>query len=136
MGSSWFVEAETDRLDLTDGNYLIVKRELNLEEERRVLNRQLKTMTLGTMPELDPEQVGLTQLFEYVVEWGGPAFADKQGRTLPFSESAVSNLHPSKFKIISDALAAHIAVQDKRRDAEKNDTTDAINSGPTSPSVN
>jgi len=120
MARSNFVGNKTDKLDLSDGDYIVVKRELNLEEERRIYIRQVKTAVAGQKPILDLEQVGISEALEYIVEWGGPGFQDDNGRTVPFSETAVKNIRSSKFKEITTALEGHQRVQDALRAAEKN----------------
>jgi len=135
MARSNFVGADLDTLPLADGDYLVVKRELNVEEDRRIFARMVKTMIPGEKMELDPEQVGMTKILEYVVEWGGPGFQDADGRIVPFSPSSLKNIRSTKFKEITDAIDAHEAKQAAARDVEKNEKGDETKSGPISPSV-
>ena len=120
MARSNFVGNDTDRLELTGGDYIIVKRELNLEEERRIHVRMIKESVVGEKPKLDLEQVGIAEALEYVVEWGGPGFQDENGRAVAFSATTLKNIRSAKFNEITQALDAHKRIQEALRTAEKN----------------
>jgi hypothetical protein len=135
MARSNFIGNDVDRLELSDGDFIIVKRELNLEEERRIMARMAKTVKAGQTLELDLEQFGIVEVLEYVVEWGGPGFQDSNGRLVPFSSATLRNIRPAKFNEITEALDTHKTLQSAFRDAEKNAQDGAINSSAISPSV-
>ncbi len=134
MARSNFVGNDEDTLPLKDGDYIVVKRELNVEEERNILAKMVKTAIAGEKLELDPKQLGVTKVLEYIIEWGGPGFMDKSGRLVPFSATTLNNLRGSKFKEITDAIEAHEVAQEAAREALKN-ADGAISSSPISPSV-
>ena len=99
-----FVTPTTDRIPLSGGAWIEVKRELNAGEERDVFVRKIKDMRSGERAQIDPAQIGWADILAYVVDWSfavkGPAFA--------FSEAALSNLKPERFSEIRKAVEKHI----------------------------
>ena len=65
------------------------------------------------------QQVGLAQVLEYVVDWGGPDFVNEVGAPIPYSEAAVGNLRSKPFQLIFDAVQKHIEAMESES-AEKN----------------
>src|SRR5262245_55048752 len=76
VSMSFFVRPETVRLEIGGGNWIEVKKRLNVREARKVMASQMKPVGLGEKPSLDFEQVGIAQVREYVVAWGGPDFME------------------------------------------------------------
>jgi hypothetical protein len=134
--ASGFVSPEEVHLELTGGNWLSVKRELSVGEERRIFARCVKTARAGEKVELDLEQVGKTKLVEYILEWGGPSFQDTNGKTRKFSATALDDLRTSLFNEISRAVDEHELEEERKRVEVKNDQDGAISTDPISPSVN
>jgi hypothetical protein len=112
MSASEFVDPQVARLPLASSNgrerWIDVKQELNAGETRRVFAKLVKTMHAGggekVQTELDPEQVGLTKIVEYLVGW---SFTDSAGKAIPVSASAINNLRPPVYKEIVEAIDAH-----------------------------
>lgn len=129
---SRFVKPFTDRLPLSDGDWLEVKRELTAGEQRRVFSNVVKTMVSGEKTELNPEHVGKTKILEYVVAW---SFVDDKGDPVPFSSSALDGLDLESFMEIMEAVDAHDEKAEKARDERKKARDGRTGSIPTSPSV-
>jgi hypothetical protein len=66
---------------------------------------------------LEPEQVGLTKIVEYLVGW---SFTDGEGRPVDLSEGAINNLDQDTYREISEAIDAHEATITAEREARKN----------------
>jgi len=115
-----FVKPETERLDIGGGDYIVVKKRLNVREARKIMARQMKPMSIGEKPQLDYEQVGIAQVSVYLLEWGGPGFTE-DGRTVPYTEGALDDLDPDVFARIFKAVEGHIANEER---AEKNGTSE------------
>jgi len=120
---SRFVRPDTDRLDLTDGDWLLVKRRLTAGEERRAFARPYKPIHRGEPIEIDPEAVGLGLVTQYLLDW---SLVDDRGQVVtirdqPSSvvEAALNALDPASFREISDAIGAHVERQRAALDAEK-----------------
>ena len=133
--SSRFVLPGMVRLPLSGGDYLDIKRRLNVGEERRVFARCVKKMVAGEQAEIDPEQVGKTRICEFILGWGGPGFVMPDGTPVEFSEAALMDLDAGTYTEIREAIEKHEAATKATRDAEKNVTGGATASGPISPSA-
>lgn len=131
MGRNRFVKPRTVRLSLSEGDWIEVKQELNAGEYRRVMARQMKSMVMGEKAELDPTQVGLAKVVEYIVEW---SFED-DGKPVPVSEAAIVSLDADSFNEIRDAIDAHEASVEAAMEARKNVQAGEKASSPISPSV-
>ena len=125
MARCRFVQPDVIRLPLSDGDYIDVKKELNAGEQRRVFSRLVKAMHFSEKPEIDPEQVGLSKVVEYLVGW---SFADAQGKPVPVSEAAISNLDGETYGEIVKAIDAHDEAVTQERETRKNETADTTKS--------
>jgi len=132
MSRCRFVQPESVRLPLSDGDYLDVKRELTAGEQRGVFTDLIKTMHAGEAAELDPKLVGTTKIVAYVLAW---SLTDAAGQPVPFSEAALNNLTPEDFAEIAKAIDDHEAAVEKARAARKNVQAGETASSLTSPSV-
>ena len=136
---SRFVRPDTEKLDLTDGDWLLVKRRLTAGEQRRAFTRHLKPLRANEPMEIDPDTVGLGILVQYLLEW---SLADDTGRVVnirdaPSSvvEATLLALDPASFREVSDAIAAHVERQVAALEAEKKTHDTARRSLATSTSV-
>jgi len=131
MARNRFVKPQTVRLELSDGDWIEVKKELNAGEHRRVFGRLVKDMRAGERAQLDPEQVGLTKVVEYLVAWS----LEDNGKPVEVTEGAINSLDAQTFGEIVKAIDAHEAAVDAEIEARKNDTDGGKVSSPISPSA-
>ncbi len=131
MGRNRFVKPKTVRLDLSDGDWVDVKRELNAGEHRRVFSRMVKEMRAGEKTTIDPEQVGLSKLVEYIVDW---SFEDN-GKAIPVSASAFNALDAETFTELVKMVDTHEEAVEAEIEARKNDQAGEKASSPISPSA-
>lgn len=131
MARNRFVRPQTVRLELSDGDWIEVKKELNAGEHRRVFGRLVKDMRAGERAQLDPEQVGLTKVVEYLVAWS----LEDNGKPVEVTEGAINSLDAQTFGEIVKAIDAHEAAVDAEIEARKNDTDGGKVSSPISPSA-
>ena len=128
-----FVQPDVVRLPLADSmDWIDVKKELNAGEQRRVFARLVKAMHFNEKAEVDPEQVGLSKVIEYLVGW---SFVDASGKSVPVSAAAISNLDGETYAEIVKLIDAHEEAGDKARDERKNAKGDESSSSQTLPSV-
>jgi hypothetical protein len=122
---SRFVRPETVKIDLTDGDWLLVKRRLTAGEERHAFARILQPTSYGEPMRLDFEKTGLAKIVAYLLDW---SLADDAGvvvirdQPAPVVEAALLALDPSSFAEIHTAINAHEAAQLAALDAEKKTT--------------
>lgn len=117
---SWFVQPETVRIDLPEGQWIEVKKTLSAGERRKAFASAVKSMTGDRDAEMDPERIGVAALEAYLVDWSltGPDGKAMRIDTPQRKRTALDLLHPSKFALIDDAVSRHIAAME---DSEKND---------------
>jgi hypothetical protein len=113
----WFVQGGIVRLPLSGEQWIDVKAELNAGEARKIFSGLVKTMQAGKPTELDPEKVGLTKLLAYLVGW---SLCNRDGRPEPIEESSIDNLSQGRYREIMDAVDAHEAASEAKREARKN----------------
>lgn len=126
-----FVDPQSVRLSLSDGDWIEIKRELNAGEQRKVFAQQVKDYHADTgRPMLDPEQVGRSRVGGYLLAW---SFTDRSGKPIPITDGAIDNLDQPTYREIVKAIDDHEAAID--REYEKNRTGGESKSVATLPSV-
>jgi hypothetical protein len=94
----------TDRLELSEGDFLIVKRDLTAGEYRDLLRASARPMTLtaGTAPamQLDPIAAGLAMVVAYLLDW---SFTDADGRPIVIADQPASVVQAALGFIDQDA---------------------------------
>jgi hypothetical protein len=110
------VEPAIDRLPLSDGDWLDVKRDLTTGEQRAMFVDMRRRFAPGETPMVDPMQVGIARLLAYVVGW---SLTDKDNRPVPVSAGAIDQLHPDEFNEMREAIDAHERRQETARSEEK-----------------
>ena len=108
---SRFVRPETVKLDLSAGDWILVKKRLTAGEQRHAFARIVKRMELGEKTQIDPEATGLASMVAYLLDW---SLCDDTGAGVPIRdqpsslvEAALLALDPESFREIHDAIQAH-----------------------------
>lgn len=111
-----FVQPEVVRLDLSDGDWLDVRKELSTGEARRAMAKTIKTMRADGRIEPDLEMLGRAEIAAYIVDW---SFVDGHDKRVPFMDAAMDNLTQDAYSEIETAVRAHIAaVEDERKNSK------------------
>jgi hypothetical protein len=100
----WFVEPSVVRLDIGDGHWLDVKRELTVGESMAVQQRLIKTVRADGRIEPDLKEVWKANICAYIVHWS----LMRNGSPVKFTFDAVDNLSKSSWERISAAVLEHI----------------------------
>jgi len=132
MGRNRFVQPDIVRVSLSDGDFIDIKKELNAGEQRRVFSRFVKDARSGESWSVDPEQVGLTKIVEYLIGW---SFTDASGHPVEVSEGAIKALDVESFKEIKDAIDAHERQIEEERGERKKSQAGTVSSEAISASV-
>jgi hypothetical protein len=132
MSRNRFVEPETVKLDLSDGDWIEVKKELTYGEEQRLAGAAMTSMNIqsdadkaktqteegdGVRVNLQNERFAIARLYTWLVDW---SFTNAKGKRVEVSREAIANLSASTAHEIDDALTAYIA---SREEAAKNAAT-------------
>lgn len=126
-GRCRFVQPEIVRLDLSDGEWVDVKRRLNIGETRRAQSSVVKSIRADGRMEPNLEMLGKAQVMAYLVEW---SLRDAQGRVVPITTdtqkaAALDLLDEATFAELVTAVEAHIAAQEAASEQEKKERAGA-----------
>ena len=110
---SRFVKPEVVRIDLTNGDWILVRRQLTAGELRRVFARTAKPVLTGQPIEVDLEKAGISEMVAYLVDW---SFTDEQGKPVAIKDmpaeyvlDVLNNLDGASFAEIYQAIQVHEA---------------------------
>jgi hypothetical protein len=134
---SRFVRPETTLLQISDGDWLLVRTRLSAGEQREGHARMYTFFEKGGR-QLDLLQVGLATITTYLLDW---SLKDDHGnqvvireQPLEVLEAAVNALSPEDFDEVKQAIQQHEDRQHAARELEKKTRAGAPTSSPTSPS--
>jgi hypothetical protein len=140
MGSRYRKQEEM-RLELSGGDWLLVRKHLTAGEERDAQARVIKAGSFrqGEKPELDLEHLGIAQAVSYLIDWSITDADDKpiriRDQSYAFVAAALRNQTPESLREILDAIQAHDGAMTAEREHEKKDRDGASGRAPTSTSV-
>lgn len=100
----WFVEPSIVRLDIGDGQWLDVKRELTVGESMAVQQRLIKSVRADGRIEPDLKEVWKANICAYIVGWS----LTRNDVPVKFSFDSVDNLSKAAWERISAAVMKHI----------------------------
>lgn len=127
-----FVVPRVERIVISGGRWIEIKRELNAGENRRMFARQIRDYSpTDGRAQYDPEQVGFARIVAYLLSWS----FDQHGERVPVTEAAIDALDQSTYAEILTAIDRHEARVDTERTAEKNGQAGENRSAATSLSV-
>jgi hypothetical protein len=130
MSRSRFVAPQTAILTLGNGDTLVVRRRLNIGEQRESYRAcsALVEQDDGTVQRIpDPHLIGIAKVAAYLVDWNlAGDDAPIRGLDLAQRVALLDNLDPDDFFEIKDAIDAHEAASVAARLEEKK-----LQSGPT-----
>lgn len=116
MGRVRFVKPETRRLDLSDGDWIDVKKHLNVAERAQVDGAGVPGFRNdakgGQAFELDFTALKIARAFVYITGW---SFQDAKGNQTKPTRENVENLDEDSLKEIDEALDAHVAAMDAEK---------------------
>lgn len=131
--SSRMRKPETTMLQITQGDWLLVKKRLTAGEQRRMFDRMMS----GSMS-IKPINVGVAKIQAYLLDWSITDADNKPVVILDQDDSvllsALDNLDPDSFKEILNAIEDHMEAVEKADTEEKKLQAGASASLPTSPS--
>ncbi len=111
-----FVQPEIVRLELSEGDWLEVRKELSTGEARRAMAKTIKSMRADGRIEPDLEMLGRAEISAFIVDW---SFVDANDKRVPFSDAALDNLTQDAFLEIETAVRAHMAAVEVERGKAK-----------------
>lgn len=126
---------ETVKLEISDGDWLLVKKHLTAGEHRTMLAGMLREDRNG----VNPVKVGVTRIQAYLLDW---SITDADGQQVVIRDQpaavlagALDAIDVETFKEILKAIEDHAAAVSVELEAEKNARATASLSSPLSPSA-
>ena len=123
----------------TDDDWIVVKKHLTYGEYRHSQARMMRELVPGAPLKLDPEEVGVSLVLVYLLEW---SLQDPEGRTIPIRgmpeeslRATLLELDPEKGQEVAAAIATHHKAMEDAREAEKKTTPGAVPPSPISGSA-
>lgn len=119
---SWFISPESVRLDLSEGQWILVRQRLNIGEQRAA---QARTYVLDAdgLWRWNPRLVDHAMVVAFLLDW---SLTDRERKPVvirglaPDALGAVlDNLAPERFGEIRDAITAHVERTHAARTEEK-----------------
>lgn len=118
-----FVNEDVTRLTLPEGEWVDVKTELTVGEDRRFRVAGMKKTTVKGDVEVSWEDFVFARTNAYLVGWSA---VDAKGRPVPVTPHAIRGLDVESFEAIDAAIAAHVEAVTAGKKTTKGET-------PTSP---
>lgn len=127
MGRNRFVKPDTRRIELSDGDWIEIKKQLNVGEDRRYRAAGLKRLTgspgsNAAAIDVDWGELALARVITYVVDW---SFKDGNDKTVTVTPAAIQNLEPADFEEIDNAIQDHIKEMEEVKKANAGSPTPA-----------
>ena len=124
MGRNRFVTLETVRLDLSDDDWIEVKKQLSYREEQQLAGAGLSKVAVSTInPDAEEVEVGMDmaahnicRLSLWIVDW---SFCGENDKRIGISADAIGMLAPSTVREIDRALTAHIEAGETEKNAPR-----------------
>ena len=125
MGT-WFVKPEAQRVELTEGQWIEVKKYLTAGEELTITQAftAMRQGREGEQPtvEIDMKRCRIMRCAIYLLKW---SLTDWDDKPVPVTEASLEALDPDRLKEIETAIEAH----SKRMEEEKNARHSVVGGG-------
>jgi len=111
MARNRFVNPDTDRLHLSDGDFIEVKRILNVGDQKKLEAAGVKR-AFGSAPEIDWENYQIARAAVWITDW---TFLNAEGKVPEVTIEALKALDVETFTEIQRVLSDHITRQEEAR---------------------
>lgn len=114
-----FVTPETERLPLSDGEWIDIKKRLTAGESRQVSLGCIRGVkedpeTGKDMYDVDTVKRAFAKVEAYLLDW---SFTDDQDKRVQVSPDAIRALSPEAFSEVEAAIDAHVQAQEAAKNA-------------------
>lgn len=117
MARQRFVQPESARVSLSDGDWVEFKKRLTVGEQREAFACLVGDISPTGWRRPDVKLIGLEELRIYLVDW---SFVDATGKRVPISRDALMSLDTDSYAELEAALAQHKDAMAAALEAEKN----------------
>jgi anti-sigma-K factor RskA len=133
MPRNRFVVPAVTTITLSDGDWIQVKNQLTVGEERAAFQQiigEINQTTGWRKPNIALQ--GIAEIAAYLVAW---SFRDPEGQPIPPDVATIQLLDVDSYRELEAAVETHIKTMEAQRAAAKNGKAKSIESGTTSPSA-
>ena len=119
MGRNRFVSNEIVRLELSDDDWIEVKKRLSYAEQQRLATGAFSRMGMADKEielKMDSEAFNCQRFLIWIVDW---SFVNAKGKQVSVTLDAIKQLDPDTAAEIDDALAVHIEAVAAEKNAPK-----------------
>lgn len=103
MGRCRVVSVETERVPLSDGDWVVLKKQLNVGEHRQIL-KAAQTIRDGHEPTLDYLAYRFHTVLAYIAAW---SLSDATGEILPITPTGLDLVDMETYDELREAVEAH-----------------------------
>lgn len=107
----WFVDPDVVQLDLGDGLWLKVKKELTVGESMAVQQALIKSVRADGRVEPDLSQIWKANICAYIIDWN----LERHGKRVPYSLDAVDSLSKPAWERVAAVVNAHVDASEAAR---------------------
>lgn len=108
-----FVAADTVRVTLANGDWIEIKKELTIGEDRAFRAAGFKRVVPGVSGlDVDWAAMAIARVETYLVDWSA---RDAKDKAIPVTPDAIRALAIEDFEAIDSAIQAHIAARDEEK---------------------
>lgn len=133
--ASRVVRPETDTLQISDGDWLLVKKRLSHGDQQEAFANKYITDAFGQRVNL--RRAGMDKVLAYLLDWSLTGLDDKplaiKGQPIEVVESALNLIDPESFTEISAAIDAHELAEATKRAEQKKTRSGSKDGDPTLP---
>lgn len=136
---SRYRKPEQHRIEISQGDWLLVRKHLTAGEERDAQTHLLKSVRAGEKPEMDWKQIGVSMIVSYLLDW---SIKDVNEQPIPVRDepyekvaAALLNLPNEDLEEIRQAVEAHDVAMRLEREHQKKASDGASVPSPTSASA-
>ena len=106
MGRVRFVQPVSVRLDLSDGDWIEVKKRITFGEQQYIATSGVvRRQTMASGIDIDWAAFAVARIVTWLTDWN---FLDGNGKSVPITQDAVNTLEPETVDEITKALDAHV----------------------------
>jgi len=120
MGRNRFVMPDVVRIDLTDGDWIEIKKELSVGDAKRIQNAAI-TFVGGDINDdrkfgVDMERASIEQVLVWLVEW---SFRNEKDKPVSITRESIRSLDQESFEEIENAITSYAETLEKEKNALK-----------------
>lgn len=125
MGRNRVVAQGTEHIEISDGDWIEVKRELNTGDQKRLDGAGLKPPVLVGNRIINPVDWGLFEMEKALIWLTDWSIVGPDGKVLPLNMDAIKSIDTETFEEINDIITVHKKKQDDLKKSQRESRTES-----------